>query len=320
MKTKIVYVLVSTERDIYLEQAYISMLSLRHHVPNAHIVLLVDDQTNSSFVGTRKDKIQLVDELVKVDLPGNLTAQQRSRMLKTSVRNLVDGDFLFVDCDTIITKSLEEIDSCAYDMAACQDSHSPFVKNPYRDLCLRHGKILDWPIEKELVYFNSGVIYVKDNQKTREFYQKWNEIWQDGAHKGVNMDQPSFAKTNYLMGHIVQILGDVWNCELKHGMKFLKDAKVVHYLCTNTDSSPLFIMNSKSELLKVKNGEINPVINRCFDDPFLGLTQVSQLVCGDDLYYLGSFLYNFFKCREKKWYVKLLVKLILNLQNIKQIL
>lgn len=318
MKTKIVYVLVSTERDIYLEQAYISMLSLRHHDPNAHIVLVVDTQTHNSLVGQRKKKAQLVDELVKVDLPNNLTAQQRSRMLKTSVRNLIEGDFLFIDCDTIITKSLEEIDNCKYDIAACQDSHSSFDKNPYRNMCLAHGKILGWPIEKELVYFNSGVIYVKDNQKTRNFYHKWNDIWQEGSHKGVNMDQPSFAKTNYLMGHCVQILDDVWNCELKHGIKFLKDAKIVHYLCTNTDSNPLFIMNSKAELLKVKDGEINPIIKQCFDDPFVGLTQVSQLICEEDIYYLNSFLPVFFKRKQKKLYVKLLIKLIRILGKIKQ--
>lgn len=318
MKTKIVYVLVSSEQDIYLEQAYISMQSLRHHNTDAHIVLLTDNITADSFIGKRKEKIHLVDELVVVDLSNKFTAQQRSRLLKTSARNLVDGDFLFVDCDTIITKSLAEIDSCKYDIAACEDSHSSFEKNPYRDLCLCHGKILDWPIEEELVYFNSGVIYVKDNQKTRAFYHKWNEIWLDGSHKGVNMDQPSFAKTNYLLGHQVQILEGVWNCELKHGIKFLKDAKIVHYLCTNTGSNPLFIMNNKAELVKVKNGEINPIITQCFDDPFIGLTQVSLLICGDDLYYLGSFLYNFFRYRQNKWYVKVIEKSLLLLQKIKQ--
>ena len=41
MKTKIVYVLVSTDKDFYLEQAYVSMYSAKYHMPDAHIALLV---------------------------------------------------------------------------------------------------------------------------------------------------------------------------------------------------------------------------------------------------------------------------------------
>lgn len=39
------------------------------------------------------------------------------------------------------------------------------------------------------------------------------------------MDQPAFAKTNYMLNHPVQTLDNVWNCELKHGVKYLKEAK-----------------------------------------------------------------------------------------------
>ena len=93
MKAKIVYVLVSTCNDIYLEQAYVSMHSLRHYMPDAHIVLLTDQLTSETFVGHRKEEIRYVDELIVAELDKRLNAQMRSRQLKTSVRNRLSIPF-----------------------------------------------------------------------------------------------------------------------------------------------------------------------------------------------------------------------------------
>ena len=46
MKTKIVYVVVSDEHDIYLEQACLSMHSLRLYNPDAMITVVLDKHTN----------------------------------------------------------------------------------------------------------------------------------------------------------------------------------------------------------------------------------------------------------------------------------
>lgn len=48
---KFLYVLVSNERDIYYEQTYISILSLKHFNPNACVHLLVDNLTFATFAG-----------------------------------------------------------------------------------------------------------------------------------------------------------------------------------------------------------------------------------------------------------------------------
>ncbi len=44
--TKFLYILVSGQTDIYCEQTYVSMLSLKHYNPDAEISLLVDDETD----------------------------------------------------------------------------------------------------------------------------------------------------------------------------------------------------------------------------------------------------------------------------------
>lgn len=299
MKTKIVYVLTSSENDIYLEQAYISMYSLKYYNPSANITLLTDKLTADTFLGLRKNMTRYADEIVVADLDESLNGQKRSRQLKTSVRNRIEGDFLFVDCDTVIVKELSEIDSIDADIAACRDTHSIFLDNPHRELCLKDGHLLGWPINSEEDYFNSGVIYVKDLPMAHEFYRRWNENLCLGYSKRVFMDQPSLAKTNYEMGHVIKHLDDVWNCELKFGIRYLKDAKIVHYLCTNPSTyqnKQLFLLNEKDILLEVKQtGIINDDIKEVVCDPFKGLAETTHCFAGEDLYFFMSPRYKFMR-------------------------
>ena len=300
MKTHFVYVLTSTENDIYLEQAYVSMFSLKHYMPEAHIVLLTDSTTQSTFTGIREKEIRFADEIIAIDLDAQkFNGQKRSRILKTSVRKYIKGDFLFIDCDTIITKPLDGLEEIDAEIAACWDTHSLFKDNPYRDLCVRHAKLLGWDVEQEEEYFNSGVIYVKDTPLTHQFYDQWNKNWFNGETRGVNMDQPAFALTNFQMGHVVKVLPDIWNCELKHGIKFLKDANIVHYLCTNASKrqdKQLFIMNEKNTLLKIKeNGDISSDIVDTIKDPFKGIARLTYCFAGEDVYYFFTLGHNFIR-------------------------
>ena len=69
MKTKLLYILVSSQTDIYLEQAYISISSVRHHMGrNVRVCLLTDNQTRASMYGGRSHILELVDEVVSVDV------------------------------------------------------------------------------------------------------------------------------------------------------------------------------------------------------------------------------------------------------------
>lgn len=298
MKTHFVYVLTSTENDIYLEQAYVSMCSLKHYMPDAHIVLLTDTTTQSTFTGIREKEIRFADEIIAIDLDSQkYNGQKRSRILKTCVRKYIKEDFLFIDCDTIITKPLYEIEKIDADIAACWDTHSLFKDNPYRDMCVKHAKLLGWEVEHEKEYFNSGVIYVKNTPLAHKFYDLWNKNWIEGVTKGVYMDQPTFALTNSQMGHVIKVLPDIWNCELKHGIKFLKDAYIVHYLCTNASKGQdkqLFILNEKSELLKIKeSGEITPEIIETIKDPFNGIARLTHCFAGEDVYFFNTPVFNY---------------------------
>lgn len=297
MKTKILYVLVSSQRDCYLEQAYVSMRSVKHHMPDAHIVLLTDTATMGTCTGLRGEKMAIANEVIVIDLDAQTyNAQQRSRLLKTNSRNYVQGDYLYIDTDTIITKPLHEIDTIESDLAACWDTHTTAKASPFYGLTLRDGRKLGWPVEHEEYYFNGGLMYAKDSPKAHEFYTLWHKNLQEGWKLGVMMDQPSLAKTNYMLGHVIDVLPEIWNCQLIYGMKFLRDAKIVHYLITSyaDDSGErLFIMNDRNVFDRLaQTNELDDRILQSFDDPFCGLPNVTQCLAGADMHYLHSQLFD----------------------------
>ena len=291
MKTKVVYVLVSSPNDLYLEQTYVSMCSLKYHQPDVHIVLLTDRTTSKTFTGKRSDEIRYADEIVVVDLEDDITptAKHRAFELKTLVRNKVDGDLLYVDCDTIIVRPLVNIDQLQVPMAVCRDSHCDYADNPYRPMNVYDGKLCGWPSEKYSVFHNSGVIFVKDLAETREFYHRWNNAIHRCYEKMLVNDQLALAQVNYESNGFIHNLSDVWNCELKHGIRYLKDAYIVHYLCTNASlhsNKQLFLLNDKSVLLRIKDtGIIGDDVKQTIDDPFMGLAELTHCFAGEDVYF-----------------------------------
>lgn len=287
--------MVSSPDDIYLEQARISIASLRFHQKDATIVLMVDSKTKESFKGNRVLIESDVDEIIVVDVPNHLTPQQRSRMIKTSVRQYVLGDFLFIDCDTIILQPLDEIDSWEFEIGAVYDSHTLFQRNPYRHMNKYHCHLLGKDMEKEDIYFNSGVLYIKDTPQMHDFYKEWNNQWLNGLTRGVNMDQPSFAITNILFHYIVTQIPDVWNCQIVHGIKFMSTAKILHYLCTNSDSSgDIFILRGRHIFEEMKQtGKIPQTILDCFTNPFYGMPDLTHLHGGEiiDIFWTSSWFF-----------------------------
>ena len=98
MQTKIVYTLVSDESDTYLEQALLSVYSLRLHNPQAIVELIVDQFTSKTIVDKRSEIRKFITDLITVDVPEDYTKVQKSRYLKTNLRQFVKGDYLFIDC------------------------------------------------------------------------------------------------------------------------------------------------------------------------------------------------------------------------------
>jgi hypothetical protein len=211
----------------------------------------VDDITDKLFEGKRAEVLDYITEKLVIKLPAEMPMMERSRWIKTSVRNLVDGDLLFIDCDTLITCSLEDVDQFPYELGAVCESHLPvaqFHASIY-DKVKKNATVLDWDISKEDFYYSSGVILAKDTNQNRLFFERWHHYWLKGSENGVSIDQPSFAKADIESGHLIQRMDDRYNCVMYTHALFVREAKIMHF-CSFRNMSYVF---SDHFLEKVKN-------------------------------------------------------------------
>ena len=255
----IVYVLISNVNDLYFEQALISIYSLKLKNPSAKVILLCDKDTQESLnINNRNEILKYLTEIKGISIPKDLTQKQKSRWLKTSMRKYIKGNFLFIDCDTIITDKLEdniEVPSC---ISAVYDSHTTLYENAFRKDLIKRGLKININLEHEKEYFNSGVLYVKDTPEAYSFFELWHKNWIEGLSKGVDFDQPTLAKTNIQMNHIITKLNDCYNCQIYNGAAFLSNAKVIHYFGGSAKKNNPYAFTNNQYLLDIKKNGLTP--------------------------------------------------------------
>ena len=94
MKTQIVYVLVSSEKDVFLEELWVSVWSLRQYESDVTVNVVVDEST-AKRVRANAELMALITNVVVADVPEKYTPKERSREIKTRIRELIKGDFFF---------------------------------------------------------------------------------------------------------------------------------------------------------------------------------------------------------------------------------
>lgn len=315
MKTKIVYCIVSSEKDIYLEQAWASVYTLRKYNKDAHVTLLVDKGTEATLTGKRAGIRELVTEVVAVDTPEGYNAMQRSRFLKTNFRQVLTGDILFIDSDTVIAGSLEDIDKTDADIAAVLDSHrigKEILAFKYDFQMVKEA--FGMSIKDDDYYFNSGVIFVKDNEKTRLFFADWYDNWKYSAfQKNLSVDQPSLFVTNKNHGFIIKELSGVYNCQIRYSLKYLLNSVILHYFngsfyFPEEKMSP-FYGNKLFNCIK-ENGGIKGYAKHILDDKNEWLNIPTNIIDFDHLDFLETYVaYSLFESlKQGTWLYKMVKK------------
>lgn len=291
MKTKIVYVVVCGKNNTYIEQATISACSVRRYNPDVRILLLVDNRTNELINNGRKLIKNYVSEIIEVPVPYEYDNKMRSRYIKTTVRDNVKGDYLFIDTDTIVTGDLSEIDSCKYELAAVRDLHTSLDKTPNLLMVDSHAKKMGWKMNQlDYKYFNSGVMYVKDTPMAHDFYKKWYKNWLIKAKLGLYTDQPALAYANSQCGYVIGELHGRWNCQLfVNGLPFLSSALIIHYFSSGinkrNETAPYYFSDKKLLNYILEHQEFPPNFFKYIDNPKeLAFPKDKTLViCGEDV-------------------------------------
>ena len=251
MKTKIIYSLVCGNSDTYLEQLMVSAYSVRKYNPNAEIAVLIDKKTEEILSDRGSELKEIVSEIISIDTPFPEDKMRSSRYLKTNLRRFVKGDYLFIDCDTIVCESLGDIDNVSFELGMVADLNGPLLLTEKNVLekCKKAG----FEDVEGKPYFNSGVIYAKDTPNVHQFYEEWYHQWQYSDTNGVPYDQPALCQANINMGYMVKELCGKWNCQFKFfGKSFLNTAMILHYYSNTEYDHPSYSQQHIFEYVREK--------------------------------------------------------------------
>lgn len=235
MKTKIVYVVASLDADIYMEQALVSAWSARHYNPDSCIEMVCDQDTFATLdSGIRAQYKSLFNQIHVLDFLPSQSMKERSRWMKTSLRQIIEGDYLFLDTDTVVCSNLSFVDDYGFDIGMVLDQNCEMKDFLYATgVIARTKRLFKIDISAESKYFNSGVAYVKDNKQTHQFYEKWHQMWKSKIHADDGIkDQSSLAATNYILGHVITEMSGDMNCQIMASIQYLHTAHIMHFFNT----------------------------------------------------------------------------------------
>lgn len=286
MKTKVVYCLVSNSKDYYYEQLLISLCSLRKHNPEVEVEVVCDHDTYATLKDTRSGLFDYRVNVNPVETPRDWGNWERSRYIKTNLRRLTRGDYLFVDTDTVICSRLEAIDDIPDEIAAVRDSH---VEHPLPRVseCQHDTERWMWTqAQKAGVdiegrwHNNSGVMYVKDTPRAYELYAKWADTYSKTLARGAKVDQLPLLLANHELGNVISPLDPALNCQVafEEGRRMLPTAKIIHYFPGQKKTllaSPWVLASMK------ETGRIPVAIRQVIDEPYKFFDKISMVIEGD---------------------------------------
>lgn len=272
-----VYVLVSGKNDLYYEQALMSTYSLRNLMPDASVVLLVDNKTEDSINSDSLKRAEIkkyVSKIISVQFDEKVSNAERSRLIKTSIPEYIDDDFLYIDCDTIIADNLSEIEKTQYKTAGILDGHVMLDEHIHKKYFLERDKKLGFHgTQAADCNINGGVIFARKGEESRNLFKAWNEAWKYSAYQKHDFhDQSALNEANYRTGLKMRLLDGEWNCQPSHGgLAFLKDAKIIHYYSSEFSGKnyiPYYKLADKELQNRIKTeGKISDDIKKMIDDP-----------------------------------------------------
>lgn len=246
MPLHVCYVVSDVPGGVYADMAWIAATLLRRVHPDVHIDIVCDEQTHAWLDAPRSPGTlgnpgapvrALADRVFKV-ITDEADAVRRSRIVKVSLRDAIDGDFLFMDIDALVFRPLDAITSLQGDLIAAYD-RAYEAPEPHRALphVQRDLDKLGWNAPDD-GYFNAGVIYSRDNETSRAMWRLWKSRWFEYARAtGKHYDQPSFNSVLREHRSHVGVLPITYNAIIEPCPWQARDAAVLHFLASWTYKS-----------------------------------------------------------------------------------
>ncbi len=224
---KVVYAVVATPGSPFLNWAAASAYVAKTLKCVSSVVLCTDAETLKLAKSLDHHIIRIVDDIVVApEFKG--TARERSRWVKTQIRSMVSGDFVFIDADAVPVAEFPEMMAHGHDFAAVE-ADAPF--SAIAQWYVPAAAKLNWKINHDL-HYSSGVFFLRDNDVTQAFGRSWNRKWLEwkGIDKsGVIADQPSFNSAVFESDMKCLTLPTRFNIPLFTAFQRTDDPRIFHY-------------------------------------------------------------------------------------------
>lgn len=257
---KVVYVLVDNYKLKFTNELMISLVSLKNKMEEIKITVITDEDTYKILENKKHPIFQFAD-IKCIQVSNEYNQKEKSRFLKTSLRRYIDGDFLFIDTDTVVCSALPKKISDA-DIAMVLDYNCLISNRLDREGVTALNRLCGIQFEDVEIYYNSGVIWVKDNANAREFYEEWHNCWKETLKKGFTFDQPAINYVARSKNGIVKELPSIWNVQVSvqpTPINSFSDAIIIHYF--NIKESPYLLCNDSIKAKRYDDPEIKRIIS-----------------------------------------------------------
>ena len=225
---KIIYVITSAGRDAYTAMTRVSAASLRMTNPQARVAVACDRETDRAVRAAQDPLLGDVDEWLAFETPPG-EAAFRNRFLKTSLRQRVSGEYLFLDSDTVVRDALSAVFRMPGDLAAAPNHSRENISGQIWEGDVATLAEMGWTTDPAL-YVNGGVMRVSDSDGARRFYRLWHEKWLASYRQlRKHNDQPGLNAAIHEARIECARLPVRYNAQIGAYPVAMRDAAVWHY-------------------------------------------------------------------------------------------
>ena len=226
----ICFVLAAKDLGLYADMAAVAALAVRRLHLQARIVLVTDKATAHAIDHGNHALANIVSEII-VQPTGTDVPSVSSRHLRTVLRQLVKGDYLYLDSDAVAVRPLDRGWPKRADLAMARDRNqrriTPLALPGVEKL---RGK-LAWEFRMDR-YLNAGVMFVRDTPAAHAFYAEWHQRWKQTLSLGIWQDQFSLNSASTTGIATITMLPDRDNW-VTHSTAMLRGrARIFHFFAS----------------------------------------------------------------------------------------
>lgn len=226
----ICFVLATKNLGLYADMAAVAALAVRRLHPEARIILVTDEPTACAIHHRNHPLAKIVSEII-AHQTGTELPSVSSRHLRTILRQLVKGDYLYMDADAIAVRPLDRGWPGEADLAMARDRNQRSITRLALPCVEKLRAKLAWDFRMDR-YLNAGVMFVRDTPGAHAFYAEWHRRWEQALSLGIWQDQFSLNSASTTEIATIAILPDRDNW-VTHSMAMLRGrARIFHFFAS----------------------------------------------------------------------------------------